>query len=146
MCISSIIQEEMTTWCSWNNRNIMYDHTTVKQCPISLKISTIAVLDNRITNMKKFYVYWHTFIKYSWSLCWFLCWSELVWHGFDNVSLFHEYLISGLTMNANNLGFKPHYTHNVIILLQKGETSILFPSWVMASYSFFTSPTFLMNI
>ena len=43
----------------------------------------------------------------NWSLCWFLCWSELVWHGFDNMSLFHKYLISGLTMNAINVRFKP---------------------------------------
>ena len=82
----------------------------------------------------------------NWSLCWFLCWSELVWHGFDSMSLFHEYLIHGLTMNANSLGFKPHNTHNVILLPQKGKMSILFPSWVMASYLFFTSLTFLMNI
>ena len=82
----------------------------------------------------------------NWSLWWFLCWSELVWHGFDNMSLFHEYLISGLSMNANDLEFKPHNIHYVILTLRQGKMSILFTSVVKASYLFFNSLTFLMNI
>jgi len=37
-CISSIIQEEMTTWCTCKSRNIMQGHTMVKKCPIPLKM------------------------------------------------------------------------------------------------------------
>ena len=66
ICISSLTQEEMTTLCGWNNRNIMHGHPTVKQCPISLKISMNAVQGDWLTNMKKFYVNWHILIKYSW--------------------------------------------------------------------------------
>ena len=41
---------------------------------------------------------------------------------------FHKYLISTLSMNANDLGFKPRNIHYVILSLQKGRTTILFPS------------------
>ena len=41
---------------------------------------------------------------------------------------FHKYLISTLSMNANDLGFKPHNIHYVILSLHKGKTTILFPS------------------
>ena len=59
---------------------------------------------------------------------------------------FHKYLISTLSMNANDLGFKTHNIHYVILSPHKEKTTILFPSLVMASYSFFHSLTFLMNI
>ena len=49
-------------------------------------------------------------------------------------------------MNANDLGFKPHNIHYVILTLPKGKMSIVFPSLVKASYSLFNSLTFLMNI
>ena len=41
---------------------------------------------------------------------------------------YHKYLISGLSMNANDLEFKPHNVHYVILSLHKGKTTILFPS------------------
>ena len=41
---------------------------------------------------------------------------------------FHKYLISTLSMNANDLGFKPHNIHHVILSLHKGKTTILVPS------------------
>ena len=82
----------------------------------------------------------------NWYLWRILCWFELVWHGFDNMSLLHEYLINGLSMNANDIRFMSHNLHNVTLSRKIGKTCILIRSWVRASFLFYNSLTFFINI